>query len=114
MDGVVAMQPFYQKGGFEIAFRDERYASKGSTFESEGCISHIDSNDWEDILRYDQYCFGFARDKFMVQWLQQSVLIHFKYKSDGELKVFMLGRKVDKVIRQDHCWPKIMKQPKHC
>jgi GNAT superfamily N-acetyltransferase len=25
MDGVVSMQAFYAKGGFEIAFRDERY-----------------------------------------------------------------------------------------
>ncbi|WP_339923128.1 GNAT family N-acetyltransferase [uncultured Cyclobacterium sp.] len=28
MDGVVAMQPFYEKGGFEIAFRDERLVEK--------------------------------------------------------------------------------------
>lgn len=96
MDGVVAMQPFYQKGGFEIAFRDERYACKGATFESDGCVSHIDSNDWEDILSYDQYCFGFAREKFMLRWLQQPELIHFKYESGGELKGFILARKADK------------------
>src|SRR5687767_13908009 len=29
MDGVVTMQPFYQKGGFEIAFKDERYENTG-------------------------------------------------------------------------------------
>jgi len=28
MDGVVAMQPFYEKGGFEIAVRNERLIEK--------------------------------------------------------------------------------------
>ena len=32
MDGVLAMQPFYAKGGFEIAFRDERYERLGEAF----------------------------------------------------------------------------------
>ena len=29
MDGVVDMQPFYEKGGFQIAFRDERHEKIG-------------------------------------------------------------------------------------
>src|SRR5210317_1421648 len=33
MDGVVAMQPFYKKGGFEFAFMDERYENIGSPFK---------------------------------------------------------------------------------
>jgi GNAT superfamily N-acetyltransferase len=34
MDGVVAMQPFYNQGGFEIHFRNERYQRRGEVFET--------------------------------------------------------------------------------
>ena len=34
MDGVIAMQPFYRKGGFEILFRDERYEKIGMEFKT--------------------------------------------------------------------------------
>ena len=37
MDGVIAMQPFYKKGGFKIAFRDERHEKTGEKFEVDTC-----------------------------------------------------------------------------
>ena len=40
MDGVVAMQPFYQKGGFKIAFRDERYERFGASFKIDENVTH--------------------------------------------------------------------------
>ncbi len=41
MDGVIAMQPFYKKGGFEISFRDERYENIGKEFKIDKNISPI-------------------------------------------------------------------------
>lgn len=42
MDGVEAMQPFYEKGGFEIAFRDEGTPVQGrSIMLANMCLSLI-------------------------------------------------------------------------
>lgn len=93
MDGVVTMQPFYQKGGFEIAFRDERYELKGRTCLIHPNVSKIDTDDSESILQYDEQCFGFPRRKFMLHWLEQPGLISFKWEANGQLKGFALLRK---------------------
>jgi GNAT superfamily N-acetyltransferase len=47
MDGVLAMQPFYNKGGFNIAFRDERYEFLSKAFSFSNDISTIESNDFD-------------------------------------------------------------------
>ncbi|MDT7833066.1 GNAT family N-acetyltransferase [Flavobacteriaceae bacterium S356] len=93
MDGVIAMQPFYQKGGFEIAFRDERYERKGASFKSNPCISNIDKSDVSKILSYDIQCFGVSRSKFLQSWLFMPESHTFKYVKSGELKGFAIIRK---------------------
>ncbi len=47
MDGVVAMQPFYQKGGFTIAYRDERYEKTGSAYPIHPLVQMVTENDFE-------------------------------------------------------------------
>lgn len=93
LDGVVAMQPFYQKGGFEIAFRDVRYEKKGTAFTIDKHISPIEENDFDTILKYDQHCFGFSRPQFLKPWLQLPLTKAFKYVENGELKGFSIIRK---------------------
>lgn len=93
MDGVVSMQPFYQKGGFQIAFRDERYELKGHAFAVHPNVSGITAGDFESILQYDKQCFGFPRRTFMELWLQQPGLIAFKFEENGQLQGFALMRK---------------------
>jgi GNAT superfamily N-acetyltransferase len=39
MDGVVAMQSFYKKGGFEIAYVDNAIYCSTSTFRFDGCFA---------------------------------------------------------------------------
>ena len=41
MDGVLAMQDFYAKGGFKIAFRDERHEKLGEALPIHNNISSI-------------------------------------------------------------------------
>lgn len=94
MDGVVAMQPFYQKGGFEIAFKDERYEKLGIAFEIDANISAITNDDWEHISAYDKQCFGFSRPQFLKFWLQIPENHTFKYIENGQLKGFATIRKV--------------------
>ena len=69
MDGVVAMQPFYKKGGFEIAFCDERYERNGTTFEINPNIHSVTQSDFEAVLEFDKNCFGVPRTTFLLQWL---------------------------------------------
>jgi len=92
MDGVVAMQPFYQEGGFEIAFRDARYKVTGQPYEINPHITPIVDEDFDRILAYDKQCFGFSRPQFIKPWLAQSGAKTFKYSVDGMLKGFTVLR----------------------
>lgn len=94
MDGVVAMQPFYEEGGFKIAFRDERYERIGEVFDIDSNISTIEDEDFESILKYDQQCFGFSRPQFLKPWLALPQIKTFKYQKNGLLKGFAVVRKV--------------------
>ncbi len=92
MDGVVAMQSFYEKGGFKIAFRDERYEKVGIALKVNKNISSIIDNDIESILAYDKKCFGFSRPQFLIPWLKTLNNKTFKYVERGELKGFAIVR----------------------
>lgn len=96
MDGVIAMQPFYKKGGFEIVFRDERHEKIGEEFIIDQNISPIFEQDFESILEYDKQCFGFSRPQFLIPWLKQTNVKTFKYFKNGKLKGIAIVRKANK------------------
>ena len=96
MDGVVAMQSFYNKGGFEIAFRDERYEKTGEPFAVDHHIADIAEQNFNTILSYDKKCFGFPRPQFMIPWLKQPLAKKFQYLDGGILKGFAVVRKTVK------------------
>ena len=96
MDGVIAMQPFYKKGGFEILFRDERYERIGTKFTTDKNISSISDEDVDSILAYDKQCFGFSRPQFLKPWLKLPGNKTFKYVEDGKLRGFAMVRKANK------------------
>ncbi len=95
MDGVLAMQPFYEKGGFKIAFRDERYEKIGEAFDIDKKISEIEDSDIDSVLAYDKQCFGFARPQFLKPWLKLPETKTFKYVEGGSLKGFAVVRKAN-------------------
>lgn len=95
MDGVIAMQPFYSKGGFEIAFRDERYETTGSDFDVVHNISDINDDDFESVLAYDKQCFGFSRPQFLKPWLKLPGNKTFKYTEENKLRGFAIVRKAN-------------------
>jgi hypothetical protein len=94
MDGVVEMQPFYEKGGFTIAFRDERYECVGQNALISNCISVTEFNDFEKLLNYDIECFGFKRLEFLKNWLTIPNSKSFKYMENNSLKGYAVIRKV--------------------
>ncbi len=93
MDGVVAMQPFYNRGGFEIAFKDERYEVVGNKYDYSDNVSLINDNDIEAVLDYDSECFGLNRPQFLLPWIQQHNSIAFKYIESNILRGFAIMRK---------------------
>lgn len=93
MDGVLEMQPFYAKGGFQIAFRDERYACIGSNLETDPQISPIGPDDHGVILEYDRVCFGFQRPRFLIPWLDMPMAKTFKFVDRRQLRGFAVIRK---------------------
>ena len=96
MDGVLAMQPFYKKGGFEIAFRDERHEKTGTVFEINNHITPINDEDFEAVMVYDLQCFGFERPQFMKPWIKLPESYTFKFVENGEIKGFAVLRKATK------------------
>ncbi len=93
MDGVVDMQPFYRKGGFEIAFKDERFEKQGVTLAVSPHISPIKMEDLADVLAYDQQCFGVPRSQFIKPWLIIPGNHTFKFTQGDTLKGFAVLRK---------------------
>ena len=96
MDGVLTMQPFYKKGGFHIAFRDERYEliGKNSLFSND--ITPIVTNDFDDINEYDSHCFGYDRSKFLNGWLYMPEGKALKYKKNDKVLGYAVIRRAEK------------------
>lgn len=95
MDGVVAMQPFYEKGGFTIAFKDVRYERKGEQLSVSENVSAIHTKDFEELLKYDMTCFGFKRETFLKNWLALDQSHAYKFTKNHILKGFAVIRKVN-------------------
>ena len=93
MDGVVAMQPFYKKGGFEIAYTDERYERMGAMFKINPNIHIISENDFESVQEFDKSCFGVLRTKFLQQWLFSENAKPFLFKEGDEICGYAVIRK---------------------
>ncbi len=94
MDGVVPMQDFYSRGGFQLAFKDERYEKIGSSFSYSTSIREANPSDLPTILAYDETCFGFQRIAFMQAWLSMPDSKTFLINSSGKLSGFCHIRKV--------------------
>ncbi len=93
MDGVLDMQPFYKKGGFEIAFRDERYQRKGERFAYSTSVATLKPSDIQGVHKYDRICFGFARPSFLDAWLSVKDSHAFTYKVEDKIVGYAVMRK---------------------
>ena len=96
MDGVVAMQPFYQQGGFAIAFRDERYEKIGSAYPANSAVSSLTPADYPAVFAVDLACFGVPREAFMSCWLASPTAQSFKYSGPNGFAGFAVLRQCQK------------------
>ncbi|MEK8180741.1 GNAT family N-acetyltransferase [Flavobacterium buctense] len=92
MDGVVAMQPFYQKGGFKIAYRDERYEKTGCFYPTNPLVQPCTEKDWKGINALDLECFGLRRKRFLKLWLEATNVKTFQYTVNESLLGFAVIR----------------------
>lgn len=95
MDGVVDMQSFYAKGGFNIAFKDERYECLGRNLEVSSYVSNVTQKDFTQIQNYDTTCFGFNRTTFLQNWLRMPNSRAFKYTNGGNMLGYAVIREAD-------------------
>lgn len=93
MDGVLAMQSFYKRGGFNIAFRDERYEFTGKVFKYSSYISPVELKDFDEIVEYDISCFGFKRNQFLKGWLYMPESKAIMFKKDNIIQGYAVIRK---------------------
>ncbi|GAB5557041.1 MAG: GNAT family N-acetyltransferase [Schleiferiaceae bacterium] len=96
MDGVVAMQPFYEKGGFSIAFRDERYELMGKPFDQSPDleIELISEFSLDSIFTFDAQCLGYDRRPFLKSWLTLPESHGFLVKEKESILGYAVIRKV--------------------
>ncbi len=92
MDGVLAMQPFYQKGGFTIAYRDERYEKKGEYYPINPLVQIATEKDEEALFALDLECFSVVRKKFLKLWLNPTKSKTFAYTENNLLLGFAVMR----------------------
>lgn len=93
MDGVVAMQDFYRKGGFKLAFKDIRYRRKAEAFPVAAQIRPLDSEDMQAVSSLDKECFGYPRDAFLHQWLSMPNAKALVYRDKQQLEGYAVLRK---------------------
>lgn len=95
MDGVLNMQPFYNRGGFNIAFRDERYEFTSTVLPCSSNVSLINHEDFEDINTYDSIYFGCQRTVFLKNWLQMPDSKAIQYSENNKILGYAVIRKAE-------------------
>jgi GNAT superfamily N-acetyltransferase len=94
MDGVVAMQPFYAKGGFTMQFRSERHCRRGEVFPVNSLVEDFCADNFHEVLLYDNICFGFPRERFLKTWLTLPGSYSYLVRENGRIAGFASMRKV--------------------
>ena len=70
MDGVFAMVPFYERGGFKLAWRDLRFEGLAQGVLSPAVLT-LAQIDFDELDRYDQRHVPTPRTRFLERWVTQ-------------------------------------------
>lgn len=86
LDGVLAQQANYKKSGFQLAYRNIRFAGRSQALKLRQ-TNHIDlkSIPLESLCRYDERYFPAERSAFLKQWISQQGTIARGVLEGGEL-----------------------------
>lgn len=70
MDGVFAMVPFYERGGFKLAWRDLRFEGLAQGARDPVALT-LAQVDFDELDRYDQRHVPTPRRRFLERWVNQ-------------------------------------------
>ena len=87
LDGVVAQQGNYRKSGFELAWRNVRYAGFGlAQAAGDAHVVDLRSLTFEAVLAYDAPFFPADRSAFLSAWVGQEDAVALGYVRGGALR----------------------------
>lgn len=95
LDGVVAQQESYKKSGFNLAYRNIRYAGKASINNSYDSVETIPVSEipFELLVMYDSKMFSTSRSKFLRLWIPQPQSLVIGILEEGNIKSYGMIRK---------------------
>jgi GNAT superfamily N-acetyltransferase len=91
MDGVFAMVPFYQRGGFEFAHNDVRYQGIAHG-TADPAVRHLDTADLDTVDRFDRLHVPAPRSSFFRRWIFQPGAHAFGLFANGQLAGYGVAR----------------------
>jgi len=94
LDGVDAMVPFYERGGFKPFTRHRRFELADSSIAEidESNVVQLSTVDFELVNQFDYDCFPRGRRKFLENWLSQPGTMSLGIMGDGGLGGFGVMR----------------------
>lgn len=91
MDGVYAMTPFYERGGFVAAHRHVRFEGVAAGVARPG-ISDLDGEDMAGVAAIDAACFPANRQAFLRLWIGQPGAHAVGWREHGVLRAYGVAR----------------------
>ena len=84
MDGVEAMVPFYQRGGFRLSQRDRRFQFTGRNGAAHTGLFPARDLPFADLSAFDADHFPAPRPTFLASWLSQPGVVSLAAAAPGE------------------------------
>lgn len=94
LDGVDAMVPFYEQGGFHPFTRHRRFqlASSSANLSRSAPIVDLRSFDLGSVADFDRHCFPARREHFLKDWIHQPGAVSLGYMKQEKLLGFGVMR----------------------
>lgn len=93
LDGVVEQQDNYKKSGFQLAYRNIRYAGTSRSMQnSYANIQPINNYPLAEVIAYDSAFFPVTREAFLTAWLSQPRAISLGWSNNGKLSGYGMIR----------------------
>ena len=94
LDGVEAMVPFYQRGGFEPYTQHRRFTltQAADSTASDDSVTSLNDVNFELIEQFDRTCFPGPRSDFLANWISQPGAISLAVESAQRLAGFGVMR----------------------
>jgi GNAT superfamily N-acetyltransferase len=96
MDGVEAMEPFYQKGGFRSYYKNLRFSIIASKHDFSSKVNPYTPQHFQSVVELDKKNFGFERVEFLKAWLQNPSAKAFVYEENKKHSGYAVVRRLER------------------